>query len=133
MLDFSRVGMALTSQRSKRKLTGGKYKGYRKKRVFEIRNLPIFTKLGERKSKFIRGVGGFIKQKLLSEKIVNVFDPKTKKHSKEEIKTIVENGANRNFVRRNIITKGCVVETEKGKVRITSRPGQAASLCGVRV
>ena len=125
--------MALTSQRSKRKATGGKYKGYRKKRVFEIRNLPILTKLSERKSKFIRGVGGFIKQKLLSEKIVNVYDAKTKKHSKEEIKTIIENVANRHFVRRNIITKGCVVETEKGKVRITSRPGQVGALSGVRV
>ncbi|MBT3324131.1 30S ribosomal protein S8e [archaeon] len=125
--------MALTSQRSKRKLTGGRYKSYRKKRVFEIRNLPILTKLGVRKAKFIRGVGGFIKQKLLSEKTVNVFDPKTKKHSKEEIKNIIENAANRNFVRRNIITKGCVVETDNGNVRITSRPGQNATLCGVRV
>ncbi len=125
--------MALTSQRSKRKATGGRYKGYRKKRVFEIRNLPILTKLAERKSKFVRGVGGYVKQKLLAEKFVNVYDAKTKKHSKEEIKNIVENVANRHFVRRNIITKGCVVETAKGKVRITSRPGQSATLSGVRV
>ena len=107
--------MALTSQRSKRKATGGRYKGYRKKRVFEIRNLPILTKLAERKSKFVRGVGGYVKQKLLAEKFVNVYV------------------ANRHFVRRNIITKGCVVETAKGKVRITSRPGQSATLSGVRV
>lgn len=125
--------MALTSHRSKRKPTGGRYRDYRKKRVFEIRNPAILTKVGETKVKSVRGVGGNVKNKLLSANQVNVFDPKTKKVSKEEIKTIVENEANRHFVRRNILTKGAVVETEKGKVKITSRPGQEAVLSGVRV
>jgi small subunit ribosomal protein S8e len=125
--------MALTSHRSKRKATGGRYKDYRKKRVFEIRSAAILTKVGEAKVKSVRGVGGNVKNKLLSANEVNVFDPKTKKVGKEEIKTIVENGANRHFVRRNILTKGAVVETNKGKVRITSRPGQVAVVSGVRV
>ena len=46
---------------------------------------------------------------------------------------VVDNPANRNFVKRNIMTKGTVVETDKGKVRITSRPGQEGSLNGVLV
>jgi small subunit ribosomal protein S8e len=81
----------------------------------------------------VRGVGGFLKTKLLQAKVVSVYDPKSKKHSKEEITTIVENTANRHFVRRNILTKGAIVETGKGKVKITSRPGQAGSLSGIRV
>lgn len=125
--------MALTSHRSRRKATGGRYKEHRKKRVFEIRNAAILTKVGDIRVKSVRGVGGNVKDKLLSAKEVNVFDPKTKKVAKEEIKTIIENEANRHFVRRNILTKGAVVETEKGKVKITSRPGQVAVLSGVRV
>tara|TARA_Y100000310_G_scaffold240125_1_gene243933 strand:+ start:4589 stop:4966 length:378 start_codon:yes stop_codon:yes gene_type:complete len=125
--------MALTSHRSKRKVTGGRYKDYRKKRVFEIRGAAILTKLGLRRAKSDRVIGGNVKQRILSENTVNVYDPKTKKHVKEEIKAVVENEANRHFVRRNIITKGAVVETEKGKVKITSRPGQVGSLMGVRV
>lgn len=125
--------MALTSQRSRRKATGGRYKASRKKRVFELRGLPTLTKLDEKKVKTVRGVGGNKKQKVLSANQVNVFDPKTKKYSNETIKTIVENNANRHFVRRNIMTKGAVVETAKGKVKITSRPGQSGLLQGVYI
>ncbi len=125
--------MALTSHKSKRKLTGGRYQDYRKKRVFEIRGQPILTKLGEKKAKTIRGVGGNIKQKLLSVNIIHVYDSKTRKHTPEIIKTIVENTANRHYVRRNIITQGAVVDTAKGKVKVTSRPGQVGVLQGVLV
>ena len=40
------------------------------------------------------------------------------------LKTVLENPANRHYVRRNIITKGTIVDTEKGKAIITSKPGQ---------
>lgn len=125
--------MALTSHRSVRKLTGGKYQDYRKKRVFEIRGAATLTKLGEKKVKTLRGVGASTKQKILSANIIHVLDPKTKKYSHETIKTIVENNANRHYVRRNIMTKGAVVETAKGKVKITSRPGQVGVLQGILV
>lgn len=125
--------MALTSHRSKRKITGGRYQESRKKRVFEIRSPAVLTKLAEKKVKTLRGVGGNTKQKILSANVVHVYDPKTKKYSHESIKTILENTANRHFVRRNIMTKGAVVETVKGKVKITSRPGQVGVLQGVLV
>lgn len=125
--------MALTSRRSKRKPSGGRYHDARKKRVFEVRNLPVLTKLGEKRVKVVRGVGGNKKLRMVSADTVNVYDPKAKKYSQEKIKTIVENNANRHYVRRNIMTKGAVVETGKGKVRITSRPGQTGSLHGVLV
>ena len=62
---------------------------------------------------------------------MNVVDPKTKSSKKVKIKTITENPANRNFVRRNIITKGAVIETELGKAKITGRPGQDAAINAV--
>lgn len=77
--------------------------------------------------------GGALKTRLLFAEKVTVYDPKTKKHSRETIKNLVENPANAQYVRRNLITKGSIVETGKGKVKITSRPGQTGSLNGVLV
>jgi small subunit ribosomal protein S8e len=50
-----------------------------------------------------------------------------------KIITVVQNQANPHFVRRNIMTKGAVVKTDIGLVRITSRPGQDGTLNGVLV
>ena len=125
--------MALTSHRSKRKMTGGRYQSFRKKRVYEIRNRPVLTRIAALKLKVIRGVGGNVKRRLLAGDTVSVYNPKTKKHSQEKVVSVVENTANRHFVRRNIITKGAVVETAKGNVKITSRPGQIGALSGVLV
>jgi len=58
---------------------------------------------------------------------------RTKKYSKVKIKNVVENPANRHFVRRNILTKGTVVDTDKGKAKITNRPGQEGSINAVLV
>ena len=44
-----------------------------------------------------------------------------------------ENPANPNYVQRNINTKGAILETEVGLVRVRSRPGQDGVLNGVRV
>ncbi len=44
--------------------------------------------------------------------------------TKVEIETVLENPANPNYVQRNILTKGAIISTEKGKAKITSRPGQ---------
>ena len=61
------------------------------------------------------------------------MDPKTKKSSKAKINTVVDNPANRNFIRANILTKGTVVDTDKGKARITNRPGQEGTVNGVLI
>ena len=125
--------MVLTSHRSKRKSTGRKYRSYRSKRIFEIRSAAALTKVGERRVKVRRAVGGLIKRFLLADNQINVYDAKSKKYSKVEVKAVVENTANRHFVRRNILTKGAVVSTDLGNVKITSRPGQEAVLNGILV
>jgi small subunit ribosomal protein S8e len=125
--------MVLTSHRSKRKSTGKKYISYRGKRIFEIRHEAALTKVGDQKVKTRRSRSGLVKRFLLAAKQVNVYDSKSKKYSKVEIKEVVENSANRHFVRRNIVTKGSVVATSLGNVKITSRPGQEAVLNGVLV
>ncbi|MEK6834888.1 MAG: 30S ribosomal protein S8e [Nanoarchaeota archaeon] len=116
--------MAIPQARSKRKVSGSRYRSYRKKRLFELGNLPRLTKLGENKIKTVNAKFGKKKKVLLDANIANIYNPKTKKYSKSKIITIVENKANRHFVRRNIMTKGAIIKTEIGNARITSRPGQ---------
>ncbi len=116
--------MAISQTRPKRKASGGRYRAWRKKRIYELGNLPSYTKLGKKSVKVIRGVGDNEKRALLSVDTANVYNPKEKKYEQLKIETILENPANRHFVRRNIMTKGTIIKTEKGKARITNRPGQ---------
>ena len=126
--------MAISQERSLRKATGGRYRDYRKKRLFNLGDLPTYTKIGDTKLKLKREKGGNPKYTLLSTNKINVvLDKKTKKSQVANIKTVVDNPANRNFIRRNIITKGTLVETNLGKVKVTSRPGQEGTLNGILV
>ena len=123
--------MSMTNSRSRRKPTGGRYVDYRKKRVFELRREPNLTKLGARKVKTFRGRGASIKKILMQAETANVYNPKTKKYSTAKIKTIVDNKANRHFVIRNLLTKGTVIDTDLGKAKVTSRPGQEGTVNAV--
>ncbi len=116
--------MALSQSRPRRKQTGARYKDYRKKRQFELGREPSFTKLGKKRKRTIRTLGSNRKLRLLSAETANLFDPKSKSFKQAKIKTITDNPANRHFIRRNIMTRGSVIDTELGKARITSRPGQ---------
>ncbi len=116
--------MALSQARPRRKQTGARYKDYRKKRQYELGREPSFTKLGKKKTQVIRTMGANRKLRMLSADTANLFNPKTKLFKQVKIKTITDNPANVHFIRRNIMTKGSVIDTELGKARITSRPGQ---------
>lgn len=123
--------MARTQFRSRRKASGGRYRSARSKRQYELADMPTMTKADDKtKSKIKRTIGGSVKRSLLTVSEVNVA-AKGGKMQKTKVINVVENPANANLVRRNIITKGAVVETELGKVKITSRPGQEGSLNGV--
>ena len=116
--------MAISQARSKRKQTGARYTTHRRKSLHELGRLPRLTKLSEKKLRGIRVMGGNQKIILLAADHANVLDKKTNKSQKVKIKTVLENPANRHFVRRNILTRGTIIETELGKAKITSRPGQ---------
>lgn len=125
--------MSLWQGTSVRKPTGGRLIAARKKRRFEVAPEDSETKLGKHTQKLVRTRGAHQKVKLLSTDTINVTDQKTGTAKKATIKTVTENPANIHYVRRNIITKGAVVETDLGNVRITSRPGQSGTLSGVLV
>lgn len=108
--------------RSRKSATGGKLRKIRKKRKMDRGSIFLETKLGKTKAKKVRSRGGHNKMKLLTVDHVNLSS------GKDVIKTVFEsvqeNPANPNYVRRNVITKGAVIKTEKGMARITSRPGK---------
>tara|TARA_Y100000031_G_C8032678_1_gene297888 strand:- start:279 stop:641 length:363 start_codon:yes stop_codon:yes gene_type:complete len=115
-----------------RKISGGKYIKGRKKKLYEIAGQRRVIKLGEEKRKTKRIKGGNKKVFLLKAKFINIQE-KNKKTKKTEIKNVVETPSNRFLARQNIITKGTIVETEFGKVRITNRPTQEGIVNGTLV
>ncbi len=120
--------------RSDRKPSGGKLKPFRGKRRYEMGRDPALTTQGpEPLRKIIRVRGGSKKVKLIKDSYVNVVDPQSKKTVRLKILEVVANKASLDFHRKRIITKGAIVRTEKGNVRITSRPGQDGVLNGVIV
>lgn len=123
----------ITQFRSKRKLTGGRYVSFRKKRKANQGREPIMTKLAEKKLKTLRTRGGKKKVRIVSMNKINVLDTKTNKFSVVEIEDVLDNSANKNYIRRKILNKGVIVKTQLGKVRITSRPGQVGTLNGVLI
>ena len=117
--------MALWQGKSKRKRTGGRYRPIRKKRKFEIAPEVQFAVIeDERSTKGYRTRGNNKKTRLMTVVDANVFDPKSGKVKKTKILTVKSNTANPNYVQRNIITKGAMVQTELGLAHVTSRPGQ---------
>ncbi|AMQ19286.1 SSU ribosomal protein S8E [Thermococcus kodakarensis KOD1] len=116
--------MAIWQGRSLKKPSGGRIILARKKRKRELGREPANTKVGEdrEKRKIIRTYGGNRKVRLVEALYANVFEGG--KGKKVKILNVVENPANRQYARRNIITKGAIIETEIGKAIVTSRPGQ---------
>lgn len=114
----------ISQERSRRKPTGGRYRPFRKKKLRFKGGNPVFTSIGDFKLRIDRVRGGNLKFRLLSTNKANVFNPKTKKTVVAEISSVLENPANKQLARQNIITKGCIIETSIGKAKVTSRPGQ---------
>lgn len=78
-------------------------------------------------------MAGRNKRVILSANIANVYVPKEKKYKKAKIETVIDNPANRNYIRRNILTKGTIIKTELGNAKITNRPGQEAQINAILV
>ncbi|NPA86042.1 MAG: 30S ribosomal protein S8e [bacterium] len=124
--------MAVWHGPSLRKPTGGKKVLARKKRKYELGRYPTFTRIAAaEKRKIIRVRGGNHKVRLYLAQYINVATPEGTK--KVRVLEVVESPLGANAVRERIITKGCLVRTEIGLVRVTSRPGQHGVLNGVLV
>jgi len=118
---------------SVRKVTGGRIRPAQGKRRTQIGLAPADTHIGEDKRKIIRAFGNNEKVRALRSIYANVTSKSDGRTKKVKIETVVENGANPNYVRRNLLTKGAIINTEIGRARIVSRPGQDGVINAVLV
>ncbi len=124
--------MSFWQGKSKKKPSGGKMSSLRKKRQREIGRDPLYTKLGEKvKHLVLRKRGGKKFHSLRETNFANISENGIAK--KVKIKKIVENPASRHFVRQNVISKGAIIETEKGLAKVTSRPTRDGTVNAVLV
>jgi small subunit ribosomal protein S8e len=107
---------------SVRRRTGGRRRPKRKKRKHELGRIPAETEVDEPRIRAIDARGNVEKRRALALEVASVADGGETVEA--EIEDVVENPANPNYVRRNIVTKGAIIETTAGRARVTSRPGQ---------
>ncbi|MFA5331037.1 MAG: 30S ribosomal protein S8e [Methanoregula sp.] len=114
-----------------RKVTGGRRRPAQGKRRFEVGLAPADTHIGDDRTKIIRTMGGNTKVRAMRAQFANVTNLANGETKKVKIETVEENGANPNYVRRNLLTKGAIIRTELGRARIMSRPGQEGTINAV--
>jgi small subunit ribosomal protein S8e len=115
--------------RSPRKRTGGRRRPSSDRKKRQLGREPTETQLGETVLRTVDARGGNTKTRALK---TNVASVATGGETIETtIEDVVENPANPNYVRRNIITKGAVIQTPEGRARVTSRPGQTGHVNAV--
>lgn len=111
--------------------TGARARPQHKKKNHELGRSPTETELDEPRFRVVESRGGNRKVRALATNVANVTEDGETVQT--EILDVVENTANPNYVRRNILTKGAVIETEEGTARVTSRPGQTGQVNAVLV
>ena len=112
-------------------ISGGRRIPLRTRRKFEINRYPNEPLAGEQKTVTRKVRGKNVKTALVSAGFVNlVLDSKVKK---TKIIRVLENPTNNDYQRRGVITKGAIIETEDGKCKVVSRPGQNGVVNGILV
>ena len=115
--------------RSTRKRTGGRLKHASNKKRHQLGREPAETTVGETRVQYIDSRGTETKVRALSTNVAQVAQGG--EVSEAEIENVVDNPSNVNYARRNIITKGAIIDTAAGRARVTSRPGQSGQVNAV--
>ena len=114
------------------KITGGRRHPLRIRRKYETDRFPNEPINGVQTTvtRSVRGKNS--KTALKSIDFVNLAtgDAKVKK---TKIIKVLENATNNDYQRRGIITKGAILETQEGKCRVVSRPGQSGTVNAVLI
>ena len=114
------------------KITGGRRHPLRIRRKYETDRFPNEPVTGAQISVTRKVRGKNTKTALKQIDFVNLStgDSKVKK---TKILKVLENATNNDYQRRGIITKGAILETEEGKCRVVSRPGQSGTVSAVLI
>ncbi len=114
------------------KITGGRRHPLRIRRKYEIDRFPNEPINGAQITVTRNVRGKNTKTALKSIDFVNLAtgDAKVKK---TKIIKVLENATNNDYKRRGIITKGAILETQDGKCRVVSRPGQSGTVNAILI
>ena len=105
------------------KITGGRRHPLRIRRKYETDRYPNEAINGAQVTITRRVRGNNSKTALKTVDFVNLASHNSKV-KKTKILKVLENATNNDYKRRGIITKGAILETEDGKCRVVSKPGQ---------
>lgn len=125
-------------KKSRRKPTGGinNSRNAKSKSLSDKGGLFSKTTIAPAEKKHSQRIRGG-SEKLIITKATNILISDKGKSFKAKLLNVIENPANKHFVRQKVITKGAVVLVEidgkEQKAKITSRPGQTGQVCGVLV
>ena len=117
--------------RSLRLRTGGRRRPKRDRRKHELGSEPTETQVGDTELKTVDARGGQTKVRAIRSDRASVAA--NGEVVAAEITDVVENPADPNYARRNIITRGAIIETTEGQAKVTSRPGQDGQINAVRL
>ena len=113
------------------KVTGGRRHPLRSRRKYEIDRFPNEAVIGEQITITRKVRGKNVKTAIKTIDSVNLaIDSKIKR---VKIIKVLENSTNNDYKRRGIISKGAILETEEGKCRVVSRPGQHGTVNAILV
>jgi small subunit ribosomal protein S8e len=114
------------------KITGGRRHPLRIRRKYEIDRFPNEPINGAQITVTRNVRGKNTKTALKAIDFVNLAtgDAKVKK---TKIIKVLENATNNDYKRRGIITKGAILETQDGKCRVVSRPGQSGTVNAILI
>jgi len=113
------------------KVTGGRRHPLRSRRKYEIDRFPNEALIGEQITITRKVRGKNVKTAIKTIDSVNLaIDSKIKR---VKIIKVLENSTNNDYKRRGIISKGAIPETEEGKCRVVSRPGQHGTVNAILV
>ena len=105
------------------KITGGRRVPLRVRRKYETDRYPNEPTNGAQVTITRRIRGNNKKTALKTIDFVNLATGEAKVKKTKIIK-VLDNATNNDYKRRGIITKGAILETQEGKCRVVSKPGQ---------
>ena len=113
------------------KITGGRRHPLRSRRKYEMDRFPNEARIGEQITITRKVRGKNVKTAIKTIDSVNLaIDSKIKR---VKIIKVLENATNNDYKRRGVISKGAILETEEGKCRVVSRPGQHGTVNAILV
>jgi len=113
------------------KVTGGRRHPLRSRRKYEMDRFPNEAVIGEQITITRKVRGKNVKTAIKTIDSVNLaINSKVKR---VKIIKVLENATNNDYQRRGIISKGAILETEEGKCRVVSRPGQHGTVNAILV